>query len=101
MAESYCKRYEIYDELVNLYSIKSEWFEYQHEYDSAIHYLKKHQLLKDSLITIERENTDLLSNEDSISEIEKETNTSKLVIFVALFGLFLGSITSYFIFRKK
>lgn len=101
MAESHCKRYEIYDELVNLYSIKSEWYESKNMYDSAIIYLKKHQQLKDSLQKIETENTDLLSNEDSISEIEIETNTSKLVVLVALFGLFLGSITSYFIFRKK
>jgi len=101
MAESYCNRYEIYDELVNLYSIKSEWFENQNKYDSAIHYLKKHQLLKDSLLTMETENTDLLSNEDSIIQIENESHNIKLIVLVALFSLFLGSIISYFIFRKK
>ncbi len=101
LAENSCNKYEIYDELVNLYSIKSEWFEAQGKFDSAITYLKKHQKLKDSLITIEKENTELISNEEPFSDTEKEKTNYKIIALVALISLILGSITSYFIFRKR
>ena len=101
LAENSCKSYEIYDELVNFYSIKSDWFEAQGKYDSAITYLKKHQQLKDSLINIETENTDLNINDESFSDLGKEKTNTKIIALVALISLIIGSLISYFIFRKK
>lgn len=101
LAESNCRKFEIYDELVNVYSIKSEWYENKNKYDSAIFYLKKYQLLKDSLLNIEMENTDLMSNDNPIFETEKETQSNTLVILVAIFCFLLGCGMSYFIFRKN
>ena len=101
LAENSCKSYEIYDELVNFYSIKSEWFEGQAKYDSSIFYLKKHHHLKDSLFKIETENTDIDGNNESINIKDNEPNNYKIIALIAIISLILGSLISYFIFRKN
>lgn len=100
LAENSCKSYEIYDELVNFYSIKSEWFEGQAKYDSSIFYLKKHHHLKDSLFKIETEKVDI-NDIDTTFSLKEEGNRYKTMALVAIISLILGSLISYFIFRKK
>lgn len=102
LAENACNTYQILDEMVILYQVKADFYEAQSNFQLANEFLKKHQHLKDSLTIINNQPPEIINAaQPELTENNQNLYSIKTVVFITLAGIFLSTIISYFLFRKK